>query len=199
MQEKKIVLRKWGLPLTLIIVQLLVIACAGFTTSGSDNQTITELQAEISRLSTHAANQDAIISHLATQVRPLTGQPELPHPTFTPYLPIIGVIHIDDDSCCVGGTAGDMVDINVFLEVQNIEQVEVLEMRLVHGGAPPAPLEMENALWEPYLSSVIITIPVITNWTNYHVCAQFRDTSGYISEMACDNIAVEGHPASTGP
>jgi hypothetical protein len=60
--------------------------------------------------------------------------------------------------------------------------------------------ELVDAAWEPFRASVTepFTITAI-NWVGHYLSVQYRDSLGNLSNVACDDISVEGMPAPLTP
>ena len=69
-------------------------------------------------------------------------------------------------------------------------------MRVRAGGGGCAKAgELDAIAWEPFVKNKTYSyasIPI--NWSGYYVSVQFRDASGAISPIACDDVSVEGMP-----
>lgn len=142
---------------------------------------------------TQIGRQEELIRHLATRI-PVMRDGEndrVPTPTLTPYDSWLGAVIIEGDLCCAGGTAGDEVDLTVEFLVQS-RGGEVTEMRVLAGSASSA--DIDKVSWEPYVQEKTYSAILATNWTTFWVHVQFRDSSGAISEVFSDEIALEGMP-----
>jgi len=53
--------------------------------------------------------------------------------------------------------------------------------------------------WEPLASLKSYPVQVIIIWVGWYISLQYRDTSGNISPMYCDDISVEGMPPQPMP
>lgn len=145
--------------------------------------------------STQIMAQQQVISHLAT-VGP-AGNPtvvETPPYTLTPYDQIYGVM-IEGNSCCVGGTAGETIEVSVqFFPKMNELPGVVVEMRVIEGRAVVTLADMADQPWEPFTDEKVFPVNVATNWTAFWVYVQFRTADGAESELYSDDIGVEGMP-----
>jgi hypothetical protein len=162
---------------------------------------IAQLHTQVASLETLSAYQatrimshEQIISYLATRVpvgyvTPIIGSP-------TPYRPLYGSVLIEGGRCCVGGTAGDVVEVEVYFEATS-PSGEVTEMRTRIGALSFSEEELIEAAWEPFITTKTYEVPVYINWVGYYVSVQFRDAQGNLSPVYVDDISVEGHPAKT--
>jgi hypothetical protein len=187
--------------LLLLLLIIFLSACLQFNNSEGDfDATISALEVTIDQMSTKEVSQDKFISYIATLVwDPNPGGPPTLIPTYTPYHPIIGGIRIENGACCVGGTAGETIEVEVAFDARHIAGVEVNEMRTLAGGIQFNEVQMEEAEWEPYAPTKTFPVHVAINWIGFYVCAQFRDVEGNLSDIMCDDISVEGAPADPAP
>lgn len=189
-------------PKTLILLLIIIFlsACLQFDTldAGLD-ATISALEAKVDIMSTHDVRQDEMISYLATVVGVPDRDPATLIPTHTPYLPITGGILIEEGACCVGGTAGDTIEVEAVFEARNTAGVEVTEMRTLAGGLRFTETEMIEAEWEPFVPTKTFPVYVFINWVGFYICVQFRDLEGNLSNVMCDDISVEGAPPDPTP
>ncbi|MCJ7626224.1 MAG: hypothetical protein MUO76_22260 [Anaerolineaceae bacterium] len=187
--------------LLLLLLIIFLSACLQFDAPDANlNATISALEAQVDSLSTQEVRQDEFISYLATLVwDPNPGGPPTLIPTYTPYHPIIGGVLIEDGACCVGGTTGETIEVEVIFEARNIEMGKVTEMRTLAGGMQLSEVQMQDAEWEPYVSTKTFPVQVFINWIGFYVCVQFRDVEGNLSDVMCDDISVEGAPADPTP
>jgi hypothetical protein len=108
--------------------------------------------------------------------------------------PIKGSVLIEDGRCCVGGVAGSEIQINVAFQATSFSG-EGNQMRvLATGGGCHREDEMDEANWEPFVPAKTYPFYPPINWVGFYVSVQYRDTSGNISSVYCDNISVEGSP-----
>jgi len=108
--------------------------------------------------------------------------------------PIKGSVLIEDGRCCVGGVAGSEILINVAFQA-NPFSGEGNQMRvLTTGGGCHGEDEMDEANWEPFVPAKTYPFYPPINWVGFYVSVQYRDTSGNISSVYCDDISVEGSP-----
>ncbi len=144
-------------------------------------------------LATQVARQNEIISYLATRIPPyiVTTAPAIP----TPYRPVYGSVVIEGGQCCVGGIAGETIEIGVAFEAKS-PLAEVTEMRVRIGGLHFTEDEMAFADWENFLPFKTFSVQVALNWVGFYVTVQYRDELGNLSLVYYDDISIEGHPAS---
>jgi len=117
--------------------------------------------------------------------------------TLTPYDRIFGVL-IEEGRCCVGGIAGETVNVRVqFFPRMNELPGAVVEMRVITGAQSVSQVDLDAQPWEPYFEEKTYPVHLVINWTTFWVHAQFRTAAGDISEIYSDEVAVEGMPGST--
>jgi hypothetical protein len=154
---------------------------------------VAQYQEYVSYQATQIGRQEEFIQYLATR-GPAVIDGEYnrgPTPTLTPYDSWMGGVIIEGDVCCAGGTAGDEVELTVEFLVQS-RGGEVTEMRVLVGHASTA--DIDQVSWEPYVQEKTYSTTLANNWTTFWVHVQFRDSSGGISEVFSDEIALEGMP-----
>jgi hypothetical protein len=144
-------------------------------------------------LATQVARQNEIISYLATRIpsRVITQA----HPTLTPYQPVYGSVVIEGGQCCVGGIAGETIEIGVAFEASS-PAADVTDMRVRIGSLHFTEDDMVHADWEAFVPYKTYSMPIALNWVGFYVTVQFRDELGNLSPVFYDDISVEGHPAS---
>ena len=187
--------------LFLILAAFMLSACF-FTATGDTNlvATLSVLETQVAKLSTQETHQDEIISYLATQVRSLPVPPSADPQVPTPYYPVIGGILIEGGSCCVGGVAGETIEIEVAIETRNPETGGAVEqMRIASGSRTFGEPEMNELAWEDFTPTKTFYFLPPINWVGFYVCVQFRDVNGDLSQVYCDDISVEGMPPSPTP
>jgi hypothetical protein len=143
-------------------------------------------------LATQIAHQNEIISYLATRIPPRIITPAPPIPT--PYRPVYGSVVIEGGHCCIGGIAGETIEIGVAFEVTS-PLAEVTDMRVRIGGLHFTEDEMAYADWEAFVPYKSFSVQVALNWVGFYVTVQYRDELGNLSLVYYDDISVEGHPA----
>lgn len=136
------------------------------------------------------ATQEAFIIYLATRPAMLI-TPVGPDTPPTPYWPVMGRVQIENGRCCVGGTAGEPLQIMIDLQAES-PQSEVTDMLLAVGSRFLNEEEMEGLPWEPFTAQKTVTIPVPLNWSGSYASVQFRDADGGLSQVVQDDVSVEG-------
>ena len=112
--------------------------------------------------------------------------------------PVAGSVEIEGGGCCAGGTAGEMIKVDVAFDATSPFGA-VTEMRTLGAGRCFVEGEMGRAEWEPFASDKAFPVRVVINWVGYYVTVQFRDEQGNLSPAYCDDIGVEGHPPKSTP
>jgi len=146
-----------------------------------------------SYLATRIAANEAIISYLATTMPRMSRVERPPTYTPTPYLPVQGVVIIEEGRCCVGGVAGDTIQVAVDFRASS-QVSQVIEMRVRTGNIPFDEREMAQAEWQPFVRRRNFPVQVILNWVGFYVSVQYRDAQGNVSSVYFDDISVEGMP-----
>ncbi len=173
-------------------------ACAPRPSTDSPDTlaTLAALSTENARQATQISEQATLISHLATR-GPSTIRPDLT--AFpTPYRPVIGSVQIEDGRCCIGGIAGETVQIQVLFEAGSPFGA-VSQMRTMAGGLRATEEQLAGVEWVPFAGRAIYNLNVALNWHGFSVSVQFRDEEGNLSPVYHDDIAVEGRPAQDAP
>jgi hypothetical protein len=111
--------------------------------------------------------------------------------------PLSGSVVIEGGKCCVGGTAGSTVHVNVAFAAQSAAG-KVTEMRVSQAGCRPDAASLD-APWEPFVASKDYPVNVVINWTSFSIGVQYRDDRGSLSPVYCANIGVEGNPPMPTP
>jgi hypothetical protein len=194
------------------------LAFAAYYYSGVLNQTsalsstLAALETEKAQLAADVENLEGWNSYMSTQIgahqltlRDLEATAGMgrigsgPTPTFTltPWDVIYGVM-IEGNSCCVGGTAGETIDVVVQFQPDWSElETPAVEMRVITGVANVYPGDMVNIPWEPVVAEKTYPVYVAINWTTFWVHVQYRTAEGVVSSIYSDEIGVEGMPAQT--
>ena len=173
------------------------------------------VQASIAALETQIAPQSELLQAMATQLSLMSTQnafygtqiaylatrgPAISTvvfiPTTSPSDLVGGLVEIEQGKCCVGGTAGDEIDIMVKFIAIGID-APVKEMRYTTGSYVNINQDFNSLNWEPYTEEKSFTYRIPINWTGFYIRVQFRDTSGNLSPIYSDDISVEGMPALT--
>lgn len=176
-----------------LAIMLLVLAGCGAPDADTK-----ALQATVSALATGQADmagvlatQEAFMLYLATRP-PLIVTPVGPDTPPTPYRPVLGSVLVEGGRCCVGGPAGEPLEITIELDASS-PVAEVTEMRLAVGSYFLTEEEMNALPWEPFVTRKNVTIAVPLNWSGSYASAQFRDAEGNLSIVYQDDVSVEGN------
>ena len=141
--------------------------------------------------------QDSIeIVGILDEATPITAHPPMVQTAVAATraaFPVRGSVEIEGGRCCVGGTAGDTIDVSVTFEASS-PFAEVTEMRVLAGC--PTEAEMAGVPWELFVPEQAYPVKVFINWVGFYVGVQYRDAEGNLSPVYCDDISVEGHPAA---
>lgn len=195
--------------LVLILVVLMpvgLLACgsqgAGISQSEATLASLEEnnrqLLAEMAALETRQADlamqvssQGVFLSYLATEMpTPMTGAEA--------SASLEGSVVIEGGTCCVGGTAGDIVNLHVAFQATS-PFAEVTEMRVrAGGGGPFTEVDLAGEPWVPLVSSQMYPFAAAINWVGFYVAVQYRDALGNLSPVYTDDISVEGMPPTPG-
>jgi hypothetical protein len=117
--------------------------------------------------------------------------------TLTPWDRPVGVM-IEEGGCCVGGTAGETIEVTVqFLPEQTDLAEPAVEMRVITGVANVTAADMVNQPWGPVVEEVSYQVYLAINWTTFWVHVQYRTADGAVSAVYSDEIGVEGMPGIT--
>ena len=155
--------------------------------------TVAALSAQNAEIESAIATQTYLIRYLFTRPAPVI-TPVGPDTPPTPYRPVAGAVLIEDGSCCVGGPAGEALDITISLNASS-PVAEVTGMRLAIGSHFLTEEEMEGVPWEPFVPQKTITLSSVPiNWSGRYASVQFRDAIGNLSAVVHDDISVEGEP-----
>jgi hypothetical protein len=149
---------------------------------------------QIASLSTQNALQGTQIAHLAT--RGPSPSTLVDDPTPTPPMLVVGTIEIEDGKCCVGGTAGEEIEIRVQFTAIGLES-PVTQMRVATGGYANVDQDLSSIDWETYVKQRSFTYRIPLNWTGFYVRVQYRDELGNLSPIYTDDVSVEGLPPLT--
>lgn len=113
--------------------------------------------------------------------------------------PVTGSVQIEGGRSAVGGTAGTSLDIQVMFSASS-PYGAVTDMRIKAGGTcQPEKIDLSGAAWEPFapVKTYPFTAPI--NWVGFTIAVQYRDERGNLSQIACDDISVEGMPPQPTP
>ena len=107
--------------------------------------------------------------------------------------PVAGSVLIEEDRCCMGGIAGEILEAHVsFSATSGFGKVG--EMRVRTTGICFTENELTDTAWEPFMPSKTYPVYVAINWVGFYASVQYRDERGNLSPVFCDEISVEGHP-----
>ena len=178
-------------PVLGLLVAPLVLSAFQAVPSVSEGN-LSALSTQNAHLETQVVAQGTLISYLATRApAQIDRQVDTVEPT--PYQPVQGFVEIEDGACCVGGKAGDSLDIGTTFQASS-PLGAVTQMRVRFGSRPFVEEELSESEWEPFELRKAFTIEIANNWVGYHVSVQYMDENGNISPVYNDDIAVEGHP-----
>lgn len=176
----------------LVMLIALVLLAAGCAQGGDSG-----LVATVSALETQSANHEEWISYQATRVGShqmaigelSTQVAQLPNQADD----VTGSVEIHGGACCMGSTAGDVISVDVAFDARS-GSGEVVDMRVMVARSKVAKEDFENSVWEPFEEARVFQIDVPSSWSSFWVFVQYRDSSGNISEIYADDIAIEGMP-----
>lgn len=173
------------------------------------------IEATLQGVATHMNRQDDLLEAMATQVSSLTTQVAIQathlsylatrgpsgttitlDPSPTPYEAIVGSVEIENGACCVGGIAGEEIEIMVQFSAIGLE-APVTEMRYAIGGFADIEDGFEVSTWEPFTEEITVNHQVFINWVGFYIRVQYKDTLGNLSQIYTDDISVEGMPGIT--
>jgi hypothetical protein len=161
------------------------------TENGRLSSRVAALETEQAALETRATSQGMFLSYLATAMPTPSG-------TGAGAAGVEGSVVIEGGTCCVGGTAGDTVDIHIACQASS-PYAEVTEMRVrAGGGGPFTEVDLAEEAWVPFMTSQTVPFGVAINWVGFYVAVQFRDALGDLSPVYTDDISVEGMPPTPG-
>jgi hypothetical protein len=157
--------------------------------------TVEALEGIVSNQATQISFQATMMSYLATRGPSVLAT--APRPSPTAYYPVEASVVIEQDRCCAGGIAGQMIELTAQFEASS-PFGEITHMR-VHSGNSPQRVDQLPAIsaWEPFTSSKTFTTEVALNWVGFYISAQFRDAAGNLSPVVSDDISIEGMPPPT--
>ena len=112
--------------------------------------------------------------------------------------PVTGSVVIEGGRCCVGGTPGSTVNVQVEFAAQSTAG-KVTEMRVSHSGGCQKDAATLDAPWEPFVPSKTYSAGLAINWVGWYISVQYRDDQGSLSPVYCDDISLEGSPPQPTP
>jgi len=161
------------------------------TENGRLSSRVAALETEQAALENRATGQGLFLSYLATAMPTPSG-------VEAGASGVEGSVVIEGGTCCVGGTAGDVVDIHVSFQASS-PYAEVTEMRVrAGGGGPFTEVDLAEEPWVPFVTSQACPFGVAINWVGFYVAVQYRDALGNLSPVYTDDISVEGMPPTPG-
>ena len=161
------------------------------TENGRLSSRVAALETEQAALENRATGQGLFLSYLATAMPTPSG-------VEAGASGVEGSVVIEGGTCCVGGTAGDVVDIHVSFQASS-PYAEVTEMRVrAGGGGPFTEVDLAEEPWVPFVTSQACPFGAAINWVGFYVAVQYRDALGNLSPVYTDDISVEGMPPTPG-
>jgi hypothetical protein len=161
------------------------------TENGRLSSRVAALETEQAALAVRDASQDLFLSYLATAMPTPSGME-------AGAAGVEGTVVIEGGTCCVGGTAGDTVDIHIAYQASS-PYAEVTEMRVRAGsGGPFTEVDLAEEAWVPFMTSQTVPFGAAINWVGFYVAVQYRDALGNLSPVYTDDISVEGMPPTPG-
>lgn len=106
--------------------------------------------------------------------------------------PVWGSINIEDGRCCVGGVAGETIQVDVAFKGES-PLGEIKEMRIRTGNECFTENDMIANQWEPFVPTKTYPVKTASNWIGFYISVQYHDAKGNLSPVYCDDISVEGH------
>jgi hypothetical protein len=153
---------------------------------------IAALETANAALITAVARQEDFITYLATRGPPGAPTPRIALPTATGR--IEAGLSVEGGSCCIGGVAGEVLTIGVEFTAES-PFADVTEMRVATGLGALAQDAIDQAEWEPFVTTKQFSVIPPLNWTGFYVAVQYRDGLGNLSRVSQADISVEGMPA----
>ena len=161
------------------------------TENGRLSSQVAALETERAALAARDASQDLFLSYLATAMPAPSGME-------AGAAGVEGSVVIEGGTCCVGGTAGDTVDIHIAYQASS-PYAEVTEMRVrAGGGGPFTEADLAAEPWVPFAAFQTYSFAVALNWVGFYVVVQYRDALGKLSPVYTDDVSVEGMPPTPG-
>lgn len=145
------------------------------------------------------SNSAALATATRTRTRTATKAPTRTltrTPTPTQAVSVTGTVLIHGGLCCISGVVGTTISIDTAFSAASTGGA-VTQMRIGHQSCATV-VDLSASAWEAFAASKSFSYPVIAlNWVTYSVAVQYRDAGGNLSPIYCDDISVEGTPAST--
>ena len=145
-----------------------------------------------------AMPQTGVTLTVTSALGPGTPLAQLPPPvqtaaasTQTAY-PVTGSVQIEGGRCCAGGKAGSIIELKVDFQADS-RAGEITEMKVQVGQCITEP-DQFTASWEPYQPQQTFETLLAINWVGWWISVQYRDSSGNLSPVYCDDISLEGSP-----
>lgn len=113
------------------------------------------------------------------------------------FAPVTGSVLFEGGACCVGGQAGDTIQIDAAFEAAS-PYAAVTDIRVAsrYGGGCLTQAELSHSAWEPFAPTRSFPVTLVVNWVGFYVTVQYRDGAGHVSPVYCDDISVAGMPPS---
>lgn len=112
--------------------------------------------------------------------------------------PVSGEVILEEGRCCAGGIEGETIEIQAAFMAESTAG-NVTELRISETGGCATQEIMDQSSWEPFVSEKSFPFDVAINWVGFYLSVQYRDEQGNLSPIYCDDISVEGMPASPTP
>lgn len=112
--------------------------------------------------------------------------------------PVSGEVILEEGRCCAGGVEGQTIEIQAAFMAESTAG-NVTELRISETGGCATQEIMDQSSWEPFVSEKGFPFEVAINWVGFYLSVQYRDDAGNLSPIYCDDISVEGMPASPTP
>lgn len=139
--------------------------------------------------------------NVSGRILPNTPLDKLPSPVLTAAaatqmaFPVTGSVLIENGRCCAGGVAGAKIPLQVQFQAASTAG-KVTEMKVhLGGGCVKDPAQLAGDAWEPLRDTKTYEAALALNWVGWWISVQYRDASGNLSPVYCDDISLEGSPA----
>jgi hypothetical protein len=141
-----------------------------------------------------------ITLNVTTRISPNTTLDKLPSPVLTAAaatkmaFPVTGSVSIENGRCCAGGVAGAKIPLQVqFQAASTVGKVTEMKVHL-GGGCVKDPAQLAGDPWESFRAAKTYETSLALNWVGWWISVQYRDVSGNLSPVYCDDISLEGSP-----